>query len=180
MKNLIVLYVVKGSLGVFFLYIVKDGTFDLDWLPYLANDVLEENWKFLGRRLGLHDRQINRIQSDNEGELYEQCYMMLREWRNTGGTFQNLADALHELGCTTILETYCLKGSSPSTKEDLEPGELSIHFFVNSHRLENNWTCSSQSSFLSGLFNSCRFQLVVSSSEPWYRFHLLYLCNMCK
>lgn len=128
MKNLIVLYVVKGSLGVFFLYIVKDGTFDLDWLPYLANDVLEENWKFLGRRLGLHDRQINRIQSDNEGELYEQCYMMLREWRNTGGTFKNLADALHEVGCTTILETYCLKGSSPSTKEDLEPGEF-IHTF---------------------------------------------------
>ena len=71
MKNLIVLNVVKGSLGVFFLYIVKDGTFDLDWLPYLAYDVLEENWKFLGRQLGLHDRQINQIQSDNEGELYE-------------------------------------------------------------------------------------------------------------
>lgn len=138
MKNLILLYVFKGSLGAFFLYIVKDGIFDLNWLPYLANDVLEDNWKFLVRDLGLHDGEINRIQSDNSGELYEQCYMMLREWRNTGGTFKNLADALQGLGWTTILETYCLKRSSPSTKEDLQPGELWIYFFVNSHRLEIN------------------------------------------
>jgi len=138
MKNLIVLYVFKGSLGAFFLYIVKDGTFNLDWLPYLANEVLKENWISLVRGLGLHEEQIKRIQSDNKGESYEQCYMMLREWCNAGGTFKKLADALKGLGCTTILETYCLKGSSPSTKEDLQPGELSIYFFVNSHRLENN------------------------------------------
>ena len=118
----------KGHQAHFFLYVVKDGTFDLHLLPYLANDVLEENWKSLARELGLDDRQINPIQLDNEGESYEQCYLMLREWRNTGGAFKKLADALQRLGCTTIRETYCLKRSSPSTKKDLKPGELSIYF----------------------------------------------------
>ena len=129
----------KGHEAHFFLYIVKDGKFDLDLLPYLAFDVLEDGkWITLARELGLGDNQTYPIQSDNKGELYEQCYRILSEWRNAGGTFKDLAEALQRLDWLSIRQSYCLRGHSPSTKNDLQPGELSIYFFVNYHRRENN------------------------------------------
>lgn len=108
-------------------------------LPYLAFDVLEDGkWITLARELGLGDNQTYPIQSDNKGELYEQCYRMLSEWRTAGGTFKDLAEALQRLDWLSIRQSYCLRGHSPSTKNDLQPGELSIYFFVNYHRRENN------------------------------------------
>ena len=47
---------------------------------WLANKV--SSWKFLGRWLGLEERDIQRIVAQNSESVREQCYQMFVQWEN--------------------------------------------------------------------------------------------------
>ena len=53
-------------------------------------------WKFLGRRLGIKEHEIQQIKGDNQGDMQEQSYQMLLKWTqsNGGGSYQELGEAV--------------------------------------------------------------------------------------
>ena len=53
-------------------------------------------WKFLGRRLGIEEHEIQQIKGDNQGDMQEQSYQMLLKWTqsNGGGSYQELGEAV--------------------------------------------------------------------------------------
>jgi len=59
-----------------------------------------ENWKSLGRRLGVTDPKLMQIEKDNE-QISEKVYYMLKHWKQEKGcaaTYQALCGALkHKL-----------------------------------------------------------------------------------
>ena len=40
-------------------------------------------WKFLGRRLGLEETELQRIEYENPRDLSEQCYQTLVKWKDS-------------------------------------------------------------------------------------------------
>ena len=57
----------------------------------LCEHVLHK-WKFLARRLGLQEHEIQQIKEDNNGDIQEQSYQMLVKWKQSqrGGSYQEL------------------------------------------------------------------------------------------
>ena len=75
------------------------------WLTSRLADVLGENWRDLGRILGISERELEDIDIKND-DLDEKGSAMLVEWKNGRGdnaTTKALQEALAELGIAHLL-----------------------------------------------------------------------------
>jgi len=94
------------------------GSISTNCLINLALD-LSSSWKKLARALGLGDK-VERIIEDNRGNVSEQAYRMLLNWKQSNGslaTLQVLGEALKK---STVLrkdlaQTYCGNDSTGSS-----------------------------------------------------------------
>ena len=87
-------------------------------------------WKFLGRRLGLPENVLSRIEADNPNADREQCYQMFLQWKKSDPenyTYSVLGDALQresrELYNEFVEKVHCVhveKSSRDSEDEDVE------------------------------------------------------------
>lgn len=74
-------------------------------------------WKAIGRLLGLEDSHLSRIEKDNAGDVYEQCYAMLKTWRenqpDSNATCEQLKKALsHEIVMKKeLVPVFCFLGN---------------------------------------------------------------------
>ena len=61
-----------------------------------VSELVPHKWKFLARRLGVEEHEIQQIRGDNQGDVHEQSYQMLLKWTqsNGGGSYQALGEAL--------------------------------------------------------------------------------------
>ncbi|XP_078371564.1 uncharacterized protein LOC144655214 isoform X2 [Oculina patagonica] len=84
---------------------------DVDFLS-LA-DKIPDKWKKIGRLLDLEDCRISQIEIDKAGDVYEQCYAMLKAWKESqqdlNATCEQLIKALsHEIvKKTNLVPIYC-------------------------------------------------------------------------
>lgn len=65
-------------------------------------DKIPVKWRVIGRLLGLGDNHISQIEIDKAGSTYEQCYAMLKAWKenqpDSTATCEQLKKALsHEI-----------------------------------------------------------------------------------
>lgn len=70
----------------------------MSFLKELSGE-LEDDWKVVGRKLGLKNPELSNIESDNSRNLKEAKYQMLCKWLQKNGstaTYQNLATAFME------------------------------------------------------------------------------------
>ena len=64
---------------------------------WLADEVTK--WKFIGRRLGLEETVLTRIESQDPKDVREQCYQMFQQWKSADPknfTYIVLGDALRK------------------------------------------------------------------------------------
>ena len=61
-----------------------------------VSELVPHKWKFLARRLGVEEHEVQQIRGDNQGDVHEQSYQMLLKWTqsNGGGSYQALGEAL--------------------------------------------------------------------------------------
>ena len=68
---------------------------------------MAKEWKFIGRRLGVNDGDIEAIEKNNSSNLKEMFYQMLLRWKSVTGeraTKEELIRALREEKLTQIAE----------------------------------------------------------------------------
>ena len=84
---------------------------DIDILN-LASEITSQKWKVIGRILGLTDPQLDQIEINKQNDVYEQCYEMLKTWRNnqsSAATCEQLKEALcHKIVMKNeVAERFC-------------------------------------------------------------------------
>ena len=70
---------------------------DQEVILWLVDKVTK--WKFIGRRLGLEENVLSRIESQNPKDIREQCYQMFQHWKSVDPmnfTYNVLGDALRK------------------------------------------------------------------------------------
>lgn len=70
---------------------------DQDILLWIAEKVTK--WKFIGRRLGLEEAALFRIETENPKDIREQCYQMFQHWKSVDPenfTYITLGEALQK------------------------------------------------------------------------------------
>ena len=93
----------------FFFFAVKDGEPDNKELSRLAQESTLLRGK-LGRELGVPQGYQEEISVNHKGDAYEMTFQVLLWWRkNSSATsrYQELFDALTEIGCRDLAEKYC-------------------------------------------------------------------------
>lgn len=83
---------------------------DVDFLTLAGT--IPDKWKKIGRLLGLEDSRISQIEIDNAGDVYEQCYAMLKAWKESQDSYatcEQLKKALsHEIVMKNdLVPVYC-------------------------------------------------------------------------
>ena len=58
---------------------IKEGQLSPSELQSLAQETISK-WKIVERVLGLHDWQLEQIEHDYRGDVYEQSYQTLKQW----------------------------------------------------------------------------------------------------
>lgn len=87
-----------------------------DAIMYLK-DNLKQEWRDVGRHLGLSESDIVHINSDYPGNTKEKCYQMLKKWEEVSGseaTVSILADALKKSGRSDLTDLL-ITGKLPVT-----------------------------------------------------------------
>ena len=67
-------------------------------------DKIPQKWKVIGRVLGLEDSRISQIEIDNAGNVYEQCYTMLKAWKENQPDSNATCDQLKTALCHKIVK----------------------------------------------------------------------------
>ena len=76
-------------------------------------DKIPMKWRVIGRLLGLGDNHISQIEIDKASSVYEQCYAMLKAWKenqpDSTATCEQLKKALsHEIVMKKdLVPVYC-------------------------------------------------------------------------
>ena len=74
---------------------------------YLKDTAAASNWKFIGRRLGLSEGDIEVINKRCSSDIKEMCYQMMLKWRSMKGekaTKECLIEALRKEKLNEIVE----------------------------------------------------------------------------
>ena len=82
------------------MFLASDKLIDTEIMEYISKHV-GNKWKPLARKLQFSDGEIDGIQSDNQGNLQETIYQMLRKWKQREGrkaTIHELAMGLARAG----------------------------------------------------------------------------------
>ena len=77
----------------------------------IAKAVVNE-WKRVGRALGMEDATLDTIEQDNKRNTAEQSYQMLRQWKQqnpSNVTYGALAEALlhRTVDMCSVVQDYC-------------------------------------------------------------------------
>ena len=92
---------------------VKSGILSDDELEEVSTSI-DNNWRALGRRLGVHESMLTAFDKENE-QLSDKAYHMLMHWKQRGGGLPATYQVLYEALCHKLVrrkdlaEEFCCK-----------------------------------------------------------------------